>query len=199
MIYRFLLVSDEVNNYKSEIKIDADDTFLDLHKIIMECNGYDKVEMTSFFMCNDEWRRNQEITLVEKDTDSDVDSYEMEDEVLMDWLDEENQKLMFVFDYYNDRGFYIELAEIILGKNLSKPTYRKQGDAPSQFLKEEEVEASKPMSIPTPLIESDEEFYGDEDFDMDEIDVDGFDGLDAIDAEDAEDNDLEMPEEIDLI
>ncbi len=50
MIYRFLLVSDEVNNYKSEIKIDADDTFLDLHKIIMECNGYDKVEMTCRYL-----------------------------------------------------------------------------------------------------------------------------------------------------
>ena len=100
MIYRFLLLSDEVENYKRDIQIDADSTFLDLHNAIIKCNGYDEAEMTSFFMCDERWRKKQEITLVEMDTDSDVDSYVMEDEILLDWLDEEEQRLIFVFDYF---------------------------------------------------------------------------------------------------
>jgi hypothetical protein len=99
---------------------------------------------------------------------------------------------MFVFDYSNDRGFYIELAEMILGKNQPKPTCNKQGDAPSQFLKKEDVEDSKPMSTPTPLIDLDDDFYDNDGFDLDEIDVDGFEGLDDIEPDDS---DLEFPED----
>ena len=192
MIYRFLLVSDEVHDFRREIKIDADATFFDLHEIIMDCNGYENAEMTSFFICDDEWRRKEEISLVEMETYSDVDSYVMEEEVLSDWLDEEKQKLMFVFDYSNDRGFYIELAEMSLGKSQPKPTCNKQGDAPSQFLKKEDVEDSKPMSTPTPLIDLDDDFYDNDGFDLDEIDVDGFEGLDDIEPDDS---DLEFPED----
>lgn len=197
MIYRFLLVSEEVINFRIEIKIDADATFHDFHKVIMESCNYEKVEMTSFFMCDDDWRRKQEITLIEVDTDWDVDSYVMDDEVLSDWFDEEKQKLMFVFDYTNDRVFYIELKEMILGKRLSKPTYKKQGDAPSQFLKAEiEPETAKSIITPTPIIDSDDEFYGDEDFDLEEIDKEGFEGLDDVEPDDS---DLEFPEDIELL
>lgn len=196
MIYRFLLVSDEVNDFRREIKIDADATFFELHQTIMNCVEYVEVEMTSFFLCDEEWRRKQEITLVEMETDSDVDSYVMEEEVLSDWLDDEKLKLMFVFDYFNDRGFYIELAEMILGKSLSKPSCKKQGDPPTQFLKEEEVEDSKPMSTPTPIIDSDDDFYGNDDFDLDELDAEGFEGLDDVEPDDS---DLDIPDDIELI
>ncbi len=206
MIFKFLLLSDEVENYKREIQIDGDDTFHDLHKVIMECSGYGETEMTSFFMCNEWWKRKQEITLIEMDTDSDVDSYVMEEETLSDWLDEEKQRLIFIFDYFGDRGFYMELSEMILGKNLSKAICsKKSGDAPVQFLKEEEVEPIKPRLITNAIPslddedddilddEDDETFYGDDDFNPDELDMDGFEGVDGADA------DLNIPEDSELI
>lgn len=195
MIYRFLLASDEVESFKIEIKIDADDTFFDFHKIIMKCIEFDEVEMSSFIMCDEDWRRKQEITLVEVETDSDVDSFVMEEETLSDWFDEEKEKLMFIFDYYNDRGLYIELAEIIFGKNLSKPTCRKEGNSPIQFPVEEKVETKKTNVIQTPIIDTDDDFYGDEDYNLDEIDADGFEGLDDV----IDDIDLEIPEDTELI
>lgn len=200
MIYRFLLASDESLGFRGEIKIDADDTFLVFHESIMKCVEFDNVEMTSFVMCDDDWRRKQEITLAEVETDSDVDSFVMEEEVLSDWFDDEKEKLMFIFDYYNERGFYIELAEIIFGKNLSKPTCRKQGEPPVQFLKEEKIETPKTNTTQTPIIDTDDEFYGDEDYDLDldEIDVDGFEGLDD-DIDDIDDIDLEIPEDTELL
>ena len=195
MIYRFLLASDESLGFRGEIKIDADDSFFDFHKTIMKCIEFDEVEMTSFIMCDDDWRRKQEITLAEIETDSDVDSFIMEEEILSDWLEDEKEKLMFIFDYYNDRGFYIELAEIIFGKNQSTPTCKKQGEPPVQFLKEEKAEPTKPNTPLTPIIDTDDEFYGDEDYDPDEIDADGFEGLD----DDIDDIDSEIPEDTELL
>ena len=197
MIFKFLLVSDEVGDFRREIKIDGDDTFFDLHKIIMKCNGYDETEMTSFFMCDDWWKRKQEISLVEIDTDSDVDSFVMEDEILSEWLDEEKQRLIFLFDYKGDRGFFIELSEMIFGKNLPKATCtKKQGEAPVQFLKEEETEPVKPATTTTTaasLIDEEESFYGEDDYNPDELDADGFEGLDGPDS------DSYIPEDTDLL
>lgn len=192
MVYKFLLSSDEVENYKREIHIDADATFYDLHKIIMKCNGFKEGGMTSFFMCDDRWRKKDEISLVEIETDSDVDSFVMEEEVLSDWLEEEQQKLIFVFDYSKERGFFMELSEMILGKTLaaSKCT-EKQGEAPSQFIEEVE-EAPKPVSTASFPIDTDDEFYGDDEYDPEELDIEGFEGLDE------PENDFELPEDTEL-
>ena len=48
------------------------------------------------------------------------------------------------------------------------------------------------MSTPTPLIDLDDDFYDNDGFDLDEIDVDGFEGLDDIEPDDS---DLEFPED----
>ncbi|MDD4727848.1 MAG: hypothetical protein PHN55_03730 [Dysgonamonadaceae bacterium] len=185
MVFKFSIISDEVASFRREIKIDADATFLDLHTIIMDCNGYDKTEMTSFFMSDERWNKKQEISLVELETDSDVDSFIMEEEVLSDWLEEEGQRLIFVFDYYNMRGYFMELSEIILGKNLFNPICNyKRGLAPAQFIKEEET--PKPKAASVSILESEEDFYGDEDYDPEELDKEGFDELEGPDDLDIE-------------
>lgn len=207
MIFKFSLVSDEVTNFKREIQIDSDSTFFDLHKIIMECSGYGETEITAFYICDDWWNKKQEITLIEIDTDSDVDCFVMEEETLSDWLDEEKQKLKFLFDYHGERSFYMELSEMIIGEYLSEPTCtKKQGTPPTQFLEEEEeplepVVSSVPV-VPVPAEDDDDEdeeeenddaFYGDTDFNPDELDMDGFEGVDGADP------DLNIPSDTDLL
>jgi hypothetical protein len=173
VIYRFLILSDEVENFKREIKIDADATFYDLYKAIIDCTGYSDKEMASFVLCDDNWRKEMEITLVKMDTSSDEDSYSMEECVLSDYLEEEKQKLMFVFDYFTERALYMELSEIIPGKKLKQPLCTlSKGEAPPQITNFEE------MTSDTTLQDMGESFYGDESFDMDELDQEGFEGLD---------------------
>jgi hypothetical protein len=55
MVFRFLLLSDEVEDFRREIQIDADATFSDLHKAIIKSVGFADGEMTSFFICSDDW------------------------------------------------------------------------------------------------------------------------------------------------
>ncbi|WP_029904163.1 hypothetical protein [Prevotella sp. 10(H)] len=173
MIFRFLLLSDEVEDFKREIQIDADATFFDLHKAILKSVDFKDGEMTSFFLCSDDWEKEQEITLVEMDTSPEEDSYTMEASVLNDFLEDERQKLMYVFDYLTERAFFMELREIITGKNLTEAVCTKSvGEAPAQFVDFDTVSAT------SSTLDVGENFYGDEGYDMDELDAEGFDGLD---------------------
>ncbi len=55
MVYKFVLVSDEVDDFFREIQIDSEATFLDLHSAILKSVEYPDDQMTSFFMCEDNW------------------------------------------------------------------------------------------------------------------------------------------------
>ena len=91
MIYKFRIVSDEVDNFKREIAIDADDTFLRLRNAILDSVGYTKDQMDSFFICDDDWSKEKEITFTDMDTDSDQDVWLMEDTHLNELIDVEGQ------------------------------------------------------------------------------------------------------------
>lgn len=168
MVYKFTLLSDENDDFLRVIKIDSEATFFDLHEAILNSVNYTKDLLTSFFICSDDWEREQEITLMEMDTDSEYDNLVMDDTVLEDQISDEKQKLQYVFDMISDRAFFIELTEIITGKNLEKAVCsEKEGDAPEQML----VDDNQPIAAKALL---DDSFYGDEDFNIDELDEEGF-------------------------
>jgi hypothetical protein len=135
MIFRFILLSDEADDFMREIQIDSEATFLELNDIILDSVQYTKDQMTSFFICNDYWEKEQEITLIEMDTSSEFDNLVMLETRLEEFISDEGQKLMFVFDYLNERAFFIELKEIIPGKDLKKAICKAtKGAAPVQVL-----------------------------------------------------------------
>lgn len=182
MIFNFRIVSDEVENFKREIKIDADATFLDLKNAICESVDFDKNQMSSFFICDDNWEKEKEITLEDMGSDSDQDVYLMENTVLSDMIDDEGQRLMFTFDYMTDRSFFMEMKELIPGKNLMDPICSLSlGKAPQQNVDLEEFEAktdAKAAAAAAAAAEDmDEEFFGSESFNEDEFDVSGFDEM----------------------
>ena len=82
MIFNFRLVSDEVDNFRREISIDADATFLDLRNAICDSVDYDKNQMCSFFICDDNWEKGKEITLEDMGSESDEDVYLMDETIL---------------------------------------------------------------------------------------------------------------------
>jgi len=61
MIFKFLILSDEVEEFKREIKIDGDATFLDFYHAIIDCTGFNEKEMASFFLCDDKWRKSRRL------------------------------------------------------------------------------------------------------------------------------------------
>ncbi len=182
MIYKFRLISDEVSNFKLEISIDADDTFLRLRNIILDSVGYSSDQMDSFIICDEDWQKEKEVTLADMGSDSDEDIWLMEDTRLSDLIEDEGQRLMFVFDYMTNRAFFMEMKELIPSKNLIDPVCsRKEGRPPKQTVDMDEFDskinhAAKTGSYTT-AEDLDEDFYGSDEFNDDEFDQEGFDDL----------------------
>ena len=176
MVYKFTLISDEVDDFVRVISIDSEATFFDLHNAILESVKYDKNQMTSFFICSDDWEKGQEVTLIEMDSSSEYDNLIMEDTPLEELLVDEKQKLLYVFDLISDRAFFIELTEIIPRKDLKIPLcLSSKGKAPEQIISEEAVDLSHKITI-------DENFYGDQEFNADELDEEGYGDLNFDDS-----------------
>lgn len=163
MVYRFKLVSDEATNFSREIEIDSESTFLQLRNAILESVDYSKDELDSFFLCDEDWQRREEITLVEMDSSSDYDIWLMEDTPIDELVEDEGQKLVFVFDYLTERSFFMELKEILPGRSLSEPVCTlKKGKAPLQKVDMDEfdkqIDAAAMKQAADVL---DEDFYSD--------------------------------------
>lgn len=177
MVYKFRLVSDEVDNFRREIDIDADATFLTLRNAICDSVNYDKNQMSSFFLCEDGWEKDKEITLEDMGTDSSEDSYLMEDTVISDFIEDEGQRMIFVFDYMTERSFFIELKRSEPGKTLQDPICSlSMGTPPPQFVDLDEFEAKIDLKT-TSASDLDEDFYGSDEFNADEFDAEGFDEM----------------------
>lgn len=180
MVFKFRIVSDEVDNFRREIEIDADDTFLSLRNAICDSVGYDKNQMSSFFLCDYEWEKGKEITLEDMGVDSSEDVYLMEDTVMSDFIEDEGQRLIWVFDYLTDRAFFIELKAAIPGRTLHEPVcVASMGQAPAQFVDLEEFEskADQKAAAAAAINDIDEDFYGSDEFNADEFDAEGFDEM----------------------
>lgn len=143
MIYRFTIISDEVDDFVREIQIDPEATFYDFHEAILKSAGYTNDQMTSFFICDDDWEKEKETTLEEMDDNPEMDSWVMKETQLSELVEDEKQKLLYVFDYMTERCFFIELSEIITGKEMkgAKCT-KKAGEAPKQTVDFEEMAAA---------------------------------------------------------
>lgn len=183
MVYRFKLVSDEVRNFSREYEIDAESNFLQLRNAILESCDYSKDELDSFFLCNDEWEREDEITLEDMgNATSDQDVWLMESTPISELIEDEGQKLAFEFDYLTQRCFLMELKEIIPGRHLAEPLCTiKRGKAPQQMVNIEEfgnLDVKAPTAGASAIIDDLDieqlpgEAYNDED-------IEGFDIMDT--------------------
>ncbi len=180
MIFNFRIVSDEVENFKREIQIDATATFLDLKKAICTSVGYDATQMSSFFLCDRNWEKEKEITFEDMGVDDDRDVYLMDDSVLADFIEDEGQKLLYVFDYLTERMFFIEMTSLVTGRNLKDPFCSLSlGTPPPETVDLEEFDAKIEAKHAAAAASSDldEDFYGSDSYNDDEFDSQGFDEM----------------------
>ena len=178
MVYRFTLISDEVDDFVREIKIDSEATFFEFHEAILKAAGYKDDQMTSFFICESDWEKLTEITLFDMGKESDEDIWLMDSTRISDLVEDEGQRLMFVFDYLTDRAFFMELREIIFGEEQeSAVCTKKVGEAPAQMVDFEEIE-KKIAAQQLAGDDLDADFYGTDEYDISELDEDSFGSYD---------------------
>lgn len=183
MLFRFTIVSDEAEEFFREIKIDADATFLDFCQAILASCGYADNQVTSFYITDDDWEKKCEITREDMGATSyEEDIYTMGDTSLRSLIDDVPTRLMFLFDTFNNRALYIELKEIIPGKHLKKAEVtRSIGQAPPEILIEEKPAKKKGKGAAAADENfTDEDFYGSEGFNDDDIEGEGLDISDGL-------------------
>ena len=178
MVYKIKFISDEVDGFLREIGIESDATFLDLNQAVLSACGYPDNQLTSFYICNDEWERKQQITREDMGTSAaDEDIYVMERTRLSDFIEDEDQKLEFIFDPFSERALYLDVTELIPGKHLASPVLvRSKGEAPVQLKELDDDISSIVAGKKNATFDEEEaaEFYGNDDFESDEFDPEGF-------------------------
>ena len=132
MVYKFVVLSDEDESFVREFEFLDTHSLIDFHNLIKEELEFDKSQMASFFMATDNWEKEEEFTLFDMGTGSST----METAVLEDIIFRKNQKLLYVFDFFNDRALFIEYtgeAKEVEGRELPNCTNSK-GVPPKQVI-----------------------------------------------------------------
>ncbi len=130
-VYRFRLLSEEQDDFLRDYDILASQTFLDFHNLVVETAELKGNELASFFICDRNWRKKKEITLIDMqphdDSTSGVDdddddrkprtskipTLEMAKVKIKDVIDDPHQRLLYEYDFLNPKTFYLELMKII--------------------------------------------------------------------------------------
>lgn len=175
MLFHFVILSGESEDFVREINIDSNSTFLDLHEVIQESVDYDTSQIASFFISNENWDKGSEITLLKMDNNTKADELIMDQIKLVDYLKEPKARLIYQFDFFSNRGFFIELLSVSDGKSLVKPAIVKaEGIIPEQILLDD-VGLDEISSL-LGLTDDDEDEFKDEfnDVRLDDIDPDSF-------------------------
>ena len=168
MVYKFRVILDAEEDIFRDIAIDENDTLEDFHNAIFNAFGFDGMEVASFYTCDETWNQEDEISLFDT---GDVPGEQkiMSDYTLSALLDQENTKIIYVYDFIQMWTFLVELAAI--EEPIAGETYPillfSHGEMPDEA-GDKSFEADNADDI-----------YGDYEDDYDEDDLDMFDGDDS--------------------
>jgi hypothetical protein len=112
LVYTFRMLSGEEEDFRRDFEILDNQTFFDFHLAIQEDLGYDKSQMASFILTNDQWEREEEITLFDMKEEPSDETLIMDQVKIVDVCKTVRQKLLYIHDFFSDRGFFIEVVRM---------------------------------------------------------------------------------------
>lgn len=167
MVYKFRVILDTEEDIFRDIAILNDDTLEDLHNAIVNAFGFDGMEAASFYNCNDNWEQQEdEISLFDMSDDNNG-AKTMSETPINSVLDNEQTKIIYVYDFLNMWTFFVELAAI--EEQEPGTVY------PELLFSHGELPDSIPAKAFGANHVSNEEIFGEFDDDYDDEDFDMFD------------------------
>jgi hypothetical protein len=135
MIYLFRIISDEDPDFFRDLVASGSDTFLDFHIILQKDLGYDPTQLASFFITNHQWERELEITLIDMMQEQGQETFTMDQVTLEEQVSEIDQRMLYLFDFFSERAFFIELIEKSDETSIRKTPFigHGEGDPPPQL------------------------------------------------------------------
>lgn len=135
MILLFRIISDENPEFYRDLVIKESDSFLDFHHVLQENLGFDPTQLASFFITNQEWEKQHEITLIDMMQEEGAETKTMGEVNLGHYFCDVNQRMIYVFDFFSERAFFMELIECSDQESPRKTPFIAQsvGDPPQQL------------------------------------------------------------------
>jgi hypothetical protein len=139
MILLFRIISDEDPDFYRDLVIDGSNTFLEFHHVLQENLGYDPTQLASFFVTNEAWEKQHEITLIDMKQEPGAETKTMEECTLDQHFREREQRMIYVFDFFSERSFFMEIIEHSDEVSPKKTPFIAQsvGDPPTQLALDE--------------------------------------------------------------
>jgi hypothetical protein len=134
---------EENEDVYRDIDIKSAQTFEQFHTAIQEAYKFDAKHSASFFVSDDYWRKNQEITLKKEDLPLDEEEIRknvdpkklMSDTKIAKYIEQPHQRFVYIFDTEAQWSFLIEMLKITEDNpKLNYPVCsRTVGTAPKQY------------------------------------------------------------------
>ncbi|SDB81632.1 IS1096 element passenger TnpR family protein [Williamwhitmania taraxaci] len=109
MVYRFRIISNEVEGFVREFEIKGVQTFYDFHLAIQKNLEYDNAQIASFQITDQSWIMVKELTLFDLDEDN-LSLAPMDVATIDEFVTDPKQRILYLFDMFNDRALFIELV-----------------------------------------------------------------------------------------
>lgn len=173
-VYKLRITFEDHEDIYRDVEVKSSQTFYDLHLIILQSIGFDTKHAASFFVSDEYWRKNDEITLLKEDLEDGVRL--MEKVKISSTVIQPNQRYIYLYDKKVLWSFLIELIKLVPEdvKAQYPRVVKTVGQAPKQYkqqalekLKQAHAEEEVSDKLPAP----DEEAYraaGDEKLVFDE-------------------------------
>lgn len=159
-VYKLRVTFEDYEDVYRDIEIRPSQTFFDLHHIILQSISFDTKHAASFFVSDEYWRKNDEITLLEEDLEDGVKL--MKKVKISSTVVQPNQRYIYLYDKQALWSFLIEMIKLVPeDNNASYPRCVKTvGQAPKQYkqqvldkLKEKHQEEMLLDKVPQPTAE----------------------------------------------
>lgn len=109
MVFRFRMLSDENDHFVRDYEVLYDMTLQDFHSFILQTLEYEEC-MASFFTADARWNKLREFTLMDMGEAGEDAPLPMADVRLGQILHNNRDRLIYLFDMFGDRAYYLELT-----------------------------------------------------------------------------------------
>ncbi len=185
MTIRLRLISGEDEDFIRDIEVGRESTFFELHSFIQKNLNFDEGQMTSFFITDEEWNKEDEITLMDMAMDESSEIFIMADTKINQFITKQKQRLLYVFDFFNERSLFIECYEVNNNDCKEIKCLYSAGNAPDQLdlsniLGDDSFDNDETLEKQMGFDDEDDFNYRDMDFDNDSM-ISFTDDLDDLD------------------
>lgn len=136
-ILKFRVYFEEDDTIYRDILIKHDQSFFELHQVILKAYEFDSIHQATFYRSNENWQRGRAITLEKYgELEYKVDPLDMFETTIGSEIRDTQQKFIYLYDFKKNWTFHLQLIGVSKEEN-PKTTYpsvsRKEGIGPSQY------------------------------------------------------------------